>query len=36
MLAGENDYTTGTFQQITAHPPRPGAEFLHGYRTEFL
>ena len=22
-MAGENDYTTGTFQQITGHPPRP-------------
>ena len=36
ILAGENDYTTGTFQQITGHPPRPVAEFLHHYRAEFL
>src|SRR5215471_12575645 len=36
ILAGENDYTTGTFQQITGRPPRPVAEFLHHYRAEFL
>ena len=36
ILAGENDYTTDTFQQITGRPPRPVAEFLHEYRTEFL
>ena len=36
ILAGENDYTTGTFQQITGHPPRPVAEFLHHYRAEFV
>jgi len=36
ILAGENDYTTGTFQQITGHPPRPVAEFLHEHRAEFL
>ena len=35
ILAGENDYTTGTFQQITGRPPRPVAEFLHDYRAEF-
>ena len=35
ILAGENDYTTGTFQQITGHPPRPVAEFLHQHRAEF-
>ena len=35
ILAGENDYTTGTFQQITGHPPRALAEFLHEYRAEF-
>ena len=34
-MAGENDYTTGTFQQITGRPPRPVAEFLHQYRAEF-
>jgi len=27
--------TTGTFQQITGHPTRPVAEFLHDYRAEF-
>jgi uncharacterized protein YbjT (DUF2867 family) len=35
ILAGENDYTTSTFEQITGHPPRPVAEFLHHYRAEF-
>ena len=35
ILAGENDYTTGTFQQITGRPPRLVAEFLHQYRAEF-
>ena len=35
ILAGENDYTTDTFQQITGRPPRPVAEFLHEYRAEF-
>jgi NAD(P)H dehydrogenase (quinone) len=35
ILAGENDYTTRTFQQITGRPPRPVAEFLHTYRAEF-
>ena len=36
ILAGENDYTTDTFQQITGRPPRPLAEFLHEYRAEFV
>jgi len=36
ILAGENDYTTGTFEQITGRPPRPVAEFLHDYRAEFI
>ncbi|HEY2297488.1 MAG TPA: hypothetical protein VGH43_07150 [Jatrophihabitans sp.] len=36
ILAGENDYTTGTFEQITGHPPRPVAEFLHDFRAEFV
>ena len=36
ILAGENDYTTDTFQQITGHPPRPVAEFLHDYHAEYL
>jgi nucleoside-diphosphate-sugar epimerase len=35
ILAGENDYTTGTFAQITGRPPRPVTEFLHQYRAEF-
>ena len=35
ILAGENDYTTGTFAQITGHPPRPVTEFLHDHRAEF-
>jgi uncharacterized protein YbjT (DUF2867 family) len=35
ILAGENDYTTSTFEQITGRPPRPVAEFLHHYRAEF-
>ncbi len=36
ILAGENDYTTDTFQQIMSRPPRPLREFLHEHRTEFL
>jgi NAD(P)H dehydrogenase (quinone) len=36
ILAGENDYTTDTFQQITGRPPRPVTEFLHEHRAEFL
>ena len=36
ILAGENDYTTDTFEQITGRPPRPVAEFLHEYRAEFV
>jgi NAD(P)H dehydrogenase (quinone) len=36
ILAGENDYTTDTFQQITGRPPRPVSEFIHEHRTEFL
>jgi uncharacterized protein YbjT (DUF2867 family) len=36
ILAGENDYTTDAFQQITGHPPRPVGEFLHDNRAEFL
>jgi NAD(P)H dehydrogenase (quinone) len=35
ILAGENDYTTGTFGQITGRPPRPVTDFLHDYRAEF-
>jgi uncharacterized protein YbjT (DUF2867 family) len=35
ILAGENDYTTDTFGQITGRPPRPVGEFLHDYRAEF-
>ena len=36
ILAGENDYTTDTFERITGRPPRPVAEFLHEYRAEFV
>jgi hypothetical protein len=36
ILAGENDYTTGTFQSITGRPPRTVAEFLHNYRADFV
>ena len=36
IRAGENDYTTDTFQQITGRPPRPVAEFLHDHRAEFV
>jgi NAD(P)H dehydrogenase (quinone) len=36
ILAGENDYTTDTFQQITGRPPRTVAEFLHEHRAEFV
>jgi NAD(P)H dehydrogenase (quinone) len=36
ILAGENDYTTDTFQQITGRPPRPVAEFLHDHREQFV
>jgi NAD(P)H dehydrogenase (quinone) len=35
ILAGENDYTTDTFQQITGRPPRPLSEFLHEHRAQF-
>jgi len=36
ILAGENDYTTDTFQQITCRPPAPAAEFLHEYPADFV
>jgi NAD(P)H dehydrogenase (quinone) len=36
ILAGENDYTTDTFQRFTGRPPRTVAEFLHEYRAEFV
>ena len=36
ILAGENDYTTDSFQQITGRSPRPLAEFLHDHRAEFV
>jgi NAD(P)H dehydrogenase (quinone) len=36
ILAGENDYTTDTFQHITGRLPRPVAEFLHEFRAEFV
>ena len=36
IRAGENDYTTDTFRQITGRPPRPLADFLHEHRAEFV
>ena len=36
ILAGENDYTTDTFRQVTGRDPRPVAEFLHEHRAEFV
>jgi NAD(P)H dehydrogenase (quinone) len=36
ILAGENDYTTDTFEQITGRRPRTVAEFLHEHRAEFV
>jgi len=36
ILAGENDYTTDTFQKITGRLPRTVSEFLHEHRTEFV
>jgi NAD(P)H dehydrogenase (quinone) len=36
ILAGENDYTTDSFQEITGRSPRPLAEFLHEHRAEFV
>jgi len=36
ILAGENDYTTDTFQQITGRPPRPVTEFLRDHRADFV
>ena len=36
ILAGENDYTTDTFERITGRPPRRLAEFLHEHRGAFL
>ena len=36
ILAGENDYTTDSFQQIIGRSPRPLAEFLHENRAEFV
>ena len=36
ILAGENDYTTGNFQQITGRPPRSVAAFLHDCGAEFV
>ena len=36
ILAGENDYTTDTFQQITGRAPRAVAEFLHEHRAHFV
>jgi uncharacterized protein YbjT (DUF2867 family) len=36
ILAGENDYTTDTFQKITGRPARTVTEFLHEHRVEFV
>jgi NAD(P)H dehydrogenase (quinone) len=36
ILAGENDYTTDTFQRITGRTPRSVGEFLHDYRAGFI
>ena len=36
ILAGENEYMTGTFRRITGRSPRPVADFLHDYRAEFI
>ena len=36
ILAGENDYTTDTFQQLMGRPPRPVTLFVHEYREEFV
>ena len=36
ILAGENDYTTGTFQEITGRSPRAVAEFIQDYRAQFV
>jgi uncharacterized protein YbjT (DUF2867 family) len=36
ILAGENDYTTDTFLQITGRRARSVAEFLHERRAEFV
>jgi NAD(P)H dehydrogenase (quinone) len=35
ILAGENDYTTATFQQLTGRPPRTVEAFLHDHRSDF-
>jgi hypothetical protein len=36
ILAGENNYSTGTFQHIAGRPPHPVAEFLHNHRGLFV
>src|SRR5262249_42200543 len=36
ILAGENDYTTHTFQEITGRAPRPLADFLREHRADFV
>jgi NAD(P)H dehydrogenase (quinone) len=36
LLAGENDWTTRTVEQITGRPPRSVSEFLHSHRAEFV
>ena len=36
ILAGENDYTTSTFDEIAGRAPRSVAEFLRDYRDELV
>ena len=36
LLAGENDHTTATFEQIVGRAPRPVAEFLHSHHADFV
>jgi uncharacterized protein YbjT (DUF2867 family) len=36
ILAGENDFTTDVFRQITGRTPRTLADFLHEHREEFI
>jgi NAD(P)H dehydrogenase (quinone) len=35
ILAGENERTTGAFEEITGRPPRPVAAFLRDHRAAF-
>ncbi len=36
ILAGENDYTTPTFEQLAGRPPRTVAAFLNEHRADFV